>query len=394
MPGQGRARDGLYKRGSRWWMARDPITGRRLSTGCRDREAARRVQAARERLAADPTYTAEAAETIGDWIVKTHAAKASRPEGTRHMYRTKLGHVARLFGDRAAVASIAPAAVDRYVAQRRAESADDATIGKEISCLTQLVKLARRAGAWQGDPSSLRPVGFSSTSKPRKRWLTPDELERLRAVLKPKRFAWVAFVVATGARTVEVQAARPTDYDPRTGVVLLRGTKTPGAERGVPILPLFADLWAAAWAELRARGHLDWVSAAKLIPVACRRVGIAPATPNDLRRTHSSWLAQRGVDRDLIARILGHTSTRQVFRTYSQIPAAELGRLLTRELAGTDPAHPGRNPHRERSFPSKSSGQSFPFVLTEHGDSAGSELLIGRPVPGLVHREHTGPRLP
>jgi hypothetical protein len=48
-------RDGFYKqRGSKKWWCRDPVTGKRVSTGYIDKEAARRWFASRERQAADP----------------------------------------------------------------------------------------------------------------------------------------------------------------------------------------------------------------------------------------------------------------------------------------------------------------------------------------------------
>ena len=39
-------------------------------------------------------------------------------------------------------------------------------------------------------------------------------------------------------------------------------------------------------------------------------------TPNDLRRTFASWLKQSGQDSLVVARLMGHTSTRMVELVY------------------------------------------------------------------------------
>ena len=42
-------------------------------------------------------------------------------------------------------------------------------------------------------------------------------------------------------------------------------------------------------------------------------------TPNDLRRTFASWLKQRGVDSMIVARLLGHTTSRMVELVYGHL---------------------------------------------------------------------------
>ena len=52
---------------------------------------------------------------------------------------------------------------------------------------------------------------------------------------------------------------------------------------------------------------------------ACRRAGIEPVSPNDLRRAYASWLKQRGVDSAAVAKLLGHASTRMVDLVYGHL---------------------------------------------------------------------------
>src|SRR5882672_7610682 len=96
-------------------------------------------------------------------------------------------------------------AVDQYIAQRRSEWAivpreptvaqdgtirtpvragrrvSDHTISKEVVALRAALKLARRAGLWEGDPGAICPHGFAPDYEPRKRFLSRDELCRLLA---------------------------------------------------------------------------------------------------------------------------------------------------------------------------------------------------------------------
>ena len=82
---------------------------------------------------------------------------------------------------------------------RRVEGAQESTIAKELVTLRAALKLAVRAGLWLGNPAAVLPVGFSAEYRPRSRFLTRDELQRLLAVLDPNGAAMVALDAATGA---------------------------------------------------------------------------------------------------------------------------------------------------------------------------------------------------
>ncbi len=52
---------------------------------------------------------------------------------------------------------------------------------------------------------------------------------------------------------------------------------------------------------------------------AARRAGIDHCTPNDLRRTYSTWLRAAGAHLDTIAPTMGHADTRMLQRTYARL---------------------------------------------------------------------------
>jgi hypothetical protein len=147
---------------------------------------------------------------------------------------------------------------------------------------------------------------------------------KLKAACEPNEWAWVAACVATSGRLSEVNRLRVEDYDPVDKVLHVRGTKTEGADRKIPILPEFEPLWAEALPHL----PVSWPNVSKRLPERCRRAKIAPATPNDLRRTHATWLVRDGVSFDLVAKMLGHKSTAMVYRTYGRLEGKALGAAI------------------------------------------------------------------
>ena len=233
-----RTRDGLYKReGGFWWLRKDPVTGKPASTKCRDREAARLYQSARERQAADPAYAAAATETLADACGRLIDAREALGKRTDY-YEQKLGHWLRIFGDEFLLSQFGPEQYDQFVAQRRKENVTDHTIGKELRCMTTVLKFAKRSRRYSGELEVLRPMGISSDYVPRKRALSPAEVTALVAELEPKRAAFVAFCVGLGLRRGEVHRLRPGDVDRGAGIVRVAGTKTMAVRREVPISAL------------------------------------------------------------------------------------------------------------------------------------------------------------
>lgn len=335
---------GLYKRGRFYWLRCDPVSGQRLSTRCTSIKSAEAFRVERERLAANPSYAASHSATLGKWVAELIRVKTeTKSAGTADMYRTKSGHLVRLFGATAPMVDVTPTAVDRYVAKRRDEFAEDSTIGKELIALNQLCKLAKRGGEYAGDIASLWPVGFDASSTARTTTLTPQQVGLLLDELKPQQAATVALALAVGGRRSEVRCIRREDVDLVAWTVRIRGTKTAGSDRHIPI-PLPAQralLIRAVEAGLPAR----WPSVSSSLPKICERLGLPRATPNDLRRSFATWGIEAGVLRSDVARLLGHRSTAMVFRVYGQETAGALGAKIDRDLAaepGTSASHYGR----------------------------------------------------
>lgn len=320
----------FYVRGSTIWWTRDPITGKAASSGTDDIERAKEEFHRRELLHADPANPA--AQTLDWWCQELLRDKReNRAEGTVDFYEGKLGHVLRLFGGTSMPKDITPATVDRYLARRRVEGAINSTLGKELTAIEQLCRVAKRRGAYAGDIGSLRPVSFSVNYRPRERWLTRVELTALLAALSPHRAAHVAFIVATGARWSESTRARPEHV--LTDRIHILGTKTDTADRWIPVLTAMRPLLERSAHRLP---FAPWSSVRRDLAVACARCGLAPVTPNDLRRTTASWCAEAGVQADHTAKLLGHSSVKMVMLVYGRIRPDLLGKLIDQKLSTTE----------------------------------------------------------
>lgn len=314
------------------WVT-DPVTGRkkRVSTRESNRRTAQVVAEGRERRAADPTYragTTTLEKAIHSFITQHAARKA---DGTRHMYDVKTRQLARVMGLQRRLDEIDAEQVDRYIAVRLGEGTAKSTIGKELTALRGVLKLARRHKLYPHALDEVMPERWENEYEPRERWCTADEVWRILAALPPHRAAVVAFMVATGARMSETMRARREDVG--TDSVHLRGTKTTGSRRVAPVM-----LWGKPFLEYAleraedARGapmFRDWTAAMRwdLVRV-CDRLGIPHASANDFRRTYGQWLRHAGVEPAIIAVTMGHKDSRMVERVYGRLPADKLTKLL------------------------------------------------------------------
>ena len=333
----------LYKRGRVWWCWLYE-NGRRTrrSTLCHDRKAAEVTAREWEREAADPAHAATRKATLSDALGllltdrAEQAAAGRRSKDTVEFYRKKAGHLVRLFeampdGSRVGfpLAKLEARDVDSFISKRRGEGAGENTISKELITLRAALRLARRAGIWLGDASA---IAFSPEYKPRTRALSPDEVAALLSELAPDRSARVAFIVATSACWRETELALTEDVDTNLHYALIRGTKRSSRFRHIPIVSATSRS-LLEYALRHSAGEstslfLPWSNVRRDLLQACERAGIAPCSPNDLRRTCATWLHAAGAPPDLIAPILGHVDTRMVERVYGRLNPAALSQRL------------------------------------------------------------------
>jgi len=319
------ASERLYRRTKRgvWyaWFYDEQMNRIRFSTHCRNRRAAEAVLAKAEQGAygVGPgvrSYTL--AEAFGHLV---ESSCLDRSAATADMYERKAGHLLRLLGETRRLSSLTMEAIWQYIAARQGEGAASGTIYKELVTLRRALKLARQNGKYRLDPSTVIPP-FRNRYQPRDRWLTEPEFTKLFKELPAPRQLWLLFAVLAGPRLSELEKTRWEDVDLDGGWILLRGTKTEKARRRVPIAPALAVALSAA---KQATGPVvqEWGSVRRDLKAACERAAITRVTPNDLRRTFASWLKQSGQDSLVVAKLMGHTSTRMVELVYGHLSSKE-----------------------------------------------------------------------
>jgi integrase len=293
------AKDGLWLRGRVWWTR---INGERISTGCKDREAARVWRAAREREAANPANAAAAKETIDDMIrmVLEDRAHANGRTGTTvcsqtlSYYETKLGHISRILGRDTPLSTVDYVCVGRYLAQRKDEGASQLTRHKELTAFRLGLRLEKQGGRYPHDVDYVtRAKRFAQGYVPRQRYLTWEEIPKLLTALlvraancvPPERIQRarqlraagktlrevaeelgvtpqsasryfaddagqptqrdllraqrIAWFIATAGRASEMRRAEMEDHALERWAVRIRRTKTGGGAAWIPIAPPF-----------------------------------------------------------------------------------------------------------------------------------------------------------
>lgn len=354
------SKDGLWLRGRIYWTT---IAGERVSTGCKDREAARLARARLERELADPRNAAAARTTVGDMI--GHAMEAHRhakgrlggrvTQKTIDYHEEKLGHFARIFGVHRPLLEVDYDLVGAYIKQRESEPGSSAesfvspsTIGKELKDLRFALKLERARGAYPHDVDHVtRTHAFAAAGAKRDRYLPWPEIAALISAVADygpqagelgekarehqiMRAQQVAWHIAVGGRFSESEHAEMKDHDLVNWRVRVRGTKSKKADARIPIAPAFRRLLEfALWGRPKT-GKLfkPWLNFNRALKRACERAGIDRCSTNDLRRTHMTLLHQAGVPNEVLKNISRHTTTRMLDERYAVDDIAATARLI------------------------------------------------------------------
>lgn len=339
------ATDRLFRRGKTWYtIVREPSgLWRKVSTRCTDRKAAELVDRRLQREMADPAAAAEATASLEGLLTDYLNSRIARgrAEGSIEHVHQKSRALVTFLPERAA--EVTHAECEAYIVARLKgrdghRPVQLTTIKKEFRVLKAALTLARRNGKFARDPDAVIPE-LEETYKPRKRALEPWDLVCLCLFFvqsgNARRAAHVTFIMATGARWSESERARREDAGAE--LVFLRGTKTEGSLRFVPVL---TQITAAplAWALANAPGTdmlFDaWGNVRRDLAYACSQLGIPPVTPNDLRRSFAKWLRVGGASPADIAAAMGHTTSRMVERIYGRVEPAELRKLLEQSTGG------------------------------------------------------------
>jgi integrase len=329
----------IYRRGETWHAYYTDPQGvaRRASLRTKDREVARTRLRQLELAATDPA--AYSLQTLKGALDDLWAAMATSPAATIRSYQQKALHLVRVLGADTALTAITRDAVVAYVKERLDDGAHPHTIHKEAVVLRRAFAEAVQRRKWEGDPRAVVPP-VRTQYRPRDTWLEPERAERLLVELEPHRRLWALIAIYGGLRSSEIEGLTWRNVDLRRGNLLVPGTKTAGSWDTIPIAPALAAVfravgpgpadqaivepWGNARRDLRAAlARADGVPFRKPGPAKAGTVKgervLPRISPNDLRRTFASWMAQAGVPLKVVARLLRHRSSRMVDQVYGHL---------------------------------------------------------------------------
>jgi integrase len=380
--GKGRRAKGehLFQRGRVWfaWLntrevgpdGKERFKRTRRSTGTGSLELARKRLAEWERDCADPTSRARRAARLQDafdLLVKDRKAlvaagkrsEDSMPffdfvskswflfagrlidgtsEETKDKELTKeQRHALVEKGKRMALMDFDLKFVEDFIAHRRENSITENTIAKARMVAKSALRLATRAGIFDGDLDVLFPPGFETCYEPRRvRW-THEEAARVmsRFDTRPHFKAQIAFALATGAEKRAVERARKDEVN--MVPVPLHGTKTKDRERtAFVVCDWQRELLDIAKAGVNTDGDLafqPWRNSTRDLEVACTAAEVPVVSFHGLRHICGGWLLDDGVTPLLVSKLLGHRDMRMISLVYDDRDPDAMQRRAEEQVA-------------------------------------------------------------
>jgi integrase len=212
---------------------------------------------------------------------------------------------------------------DHDAIRRRRSSAN-----RTLTVLKAALNRAWREGKIPSDEAWRRVEPFEEADAARVRYLTVAEAKRLLNASDPgfRRMAQAALV--TGARYGELTALRVADFNPDSGTIHVRTSKS-GKGRHIVLndegVALFKSLASGKSGDALLLTKADgstWYKSHQARPMAeaCERAKITPAVSfHILRHTWASLAVMAGGPLMVVARNLGHSDTRMVEKHYGHL---------------------------------------------------------------------------
>ncbi len=223
------------------------------------------------------------------------------------------------------------------VRQRRSTANRVLTILKAALNLAHKNRRADAPEAWATVKS------FREVDAPKIRYLTDAEAKRLVNACPADFRRLVTAAVLTGARYGELAVLIGGDFNPDSGTLYVRRSKS-GKARHIHLTEegqrFFVMVTAGKSGDALLFPRADggrWGQAHQARPIkdACKAAKIAPAMAfNGLRHTYASRLAMRAVPMQVIAQQLGHADTRMVEKHYAHLAPSYVGDTV-RAAAGS-----------------------------------------------------------
>jgi len=348
----GKDRGVLQRKGRKGWWVRLYANGRERWFRCDTKSQAKALYG---RLKADiregkffpEKFTASKEITLRAWISRCLEGSTNRGIENERRYGRRWS---LLLGSRL-LTQITVDDLRRIQAKMRAKlKADelaqrqwsDATINRHFGYLRRVLNLAIKDGHLARNPvSGVKFLPEASTT----RFLSDDELTRLKNVMTPEHWQLVAFAIETGLRREEQFLLKWTQVDLENGVLTLplpKGGRTrhvPLSEGAKTILRTLPSILTSGWVfpSLITKGlPLDSRNFMRRVyEPALRKAGIEGVCWHTLRHTAASRRIMAGVDLVSLKMFLGHRNIDTTMR-YSHLSPDHLRQAVNKGSLSTD----------------------------------------------------------
>jgi integrase len=295
----------LYR--GKWYAAVQTADGiRRTSLRTADRATA-------ERRLADAIKKPDTAE-----IAEAVALHLARCEGKASLPAMKYAWAALkpTFGA-LRIDQITPERCLAYSRTRKRQGVSNGTVIKELAFLRSAVRRTPAGTAARFE--------MPSTPPPTERWITEAEAERLMAELvDPHLRLFTILALTTAARSGAILDLTWDRVDLERRQIAL-GRAQEGRKRRA-VVPINETAFAALEAAQRVSTSVFVVEYAgrqiksikKGFREAARRAGLDDVTPHVLRHTAATWMVQKGIPIEQVAKYLGHSDPRITYRVYAK----------------------------------------------------------------------------
>lgn len=166
-----------------------------------------------------------------------------------------------------------------------------------------------------------------SKPSPRDRWLTREEVGRLKnSATGPHIRLFIILAIATGGRKEALLTLKWEQIDFVRGIIHLDDQKAPHKRKGRASVPMNKTVLAALH-EARKDAQSDYViewcgqpvkSVKRSLAKTAEKAGLKDVTAHVFRHSAARWQAEAGIPMSKIAQYLGHSDDRITQRVYGR----------------------------------------------------------------------------
>lgn len=214
--------------------------------------------------------------------------------------------------------------IDDFIASRKEKGVTNSTINRDLETLKRIAKLANCMELYQA-------IKLLKENEPRKRFLSREEIERLKKAIKESKSSYLQLAVLialdTGLRKNSVLSLKWDEVNLQAGYI---EKKTKGGKK--VIIPLTNRLAEVLWrfrekqkvisldGYIFSRSDGGCVADVKrAFKTACKKAGLEDVRWHDLRRTFGSHFVMATKDLVALQQLLGHSDFSVTRKHYAHL---------------------------------------------------------------------------